>query len=83
MEGPALFGAAVTELHRGAVGAVLQTAEGQTRLGDDVEEGALLRRVPGEGWKGRNGDESTPQSHTLLSCIVPFLQFKVHSYKCD
>lgn len=30
VEDPALFGAVVTVLHRGAVGAVLQAAEGQT-----------------------------------------------------
>lgn len=51
VEDPALLGAVVTVLHRGAEGAVLQAAEGQTRLGDDVEEGALLQRAGGRGVK--------------------------------
>lgn len=37
---------------------------------------------PGEGWKGRNGDESTPKTRTLSSGIM-FLPFKMHSNKCD
>lgn len=47
-EDPVLYGAVVAVLHRGAVGAVLQTADGQTRLGDDVEEGVLLRPASNE-----------------------------------
>lgn len=43
-----MYGAVVAVLHRGAVGAVLQTADGQTRLGDDVEEGVLLRPASSE-----------------------------------
>lgn len=45
---PGLYRAVVTVLHCGAVGAVLQTADGQTWLGDDVEEGVLLRRARSE-----------------------------------
>lgn len=79
VEAPALFGAVVTVLHRWTVGAVLQTAEGQAWLGDDVEEGALLRPARwGVGWKRRHGDdESTPQIHTLLYCPG----FKMCQYK--
>lgn len=43
VENPRLQGAAVTVLHSGTVGAVLQTTDGQTWLGDDVEEGVLLQ----------------------------------------
>lgn len=48
VEDPGLYGSVVTVLHCGAVGAVLQTADGQTWLGDDVEEGVLLRRAGNE-----------------------------------
>lgn len=40
---PCLQGATITVLHRGAPSTVLQPADGQTRLGDDVEERVLLR----------------------------------------
>lgn len=49
VEDPGLYGTVVTGLHCGAEGAVLQTANGQTWLGDDVEEGVLLRRAGSEG----------------------------------
>ena len=39
---PGLQGATITVLHRGAPAAVLQPADGQTRLCDDVEERVLL-----------------------------------------
>lgn len=44
---PVLGGATIAVLHHGAVGAVLQAADGQAHLGDDVQEGALLRTGPG------------------------------------
>lgn len=47
VQDPVLDGAVVTALHCGAVGAVLQAADGQTWLGNDVEEGVLL-------WRGRS-----------------------------
>ena len=40
--------AVVTGLHRGAVAAILQPADGQTRLGDDVEESMLLHGSGGD-----------------------------------
>lgn len=43
VEDPRLYWTVVTVLHSGAIGAVLQTADGQTCLGDDVEEGVLLQ----------------------------------------
>lgn len=55
VEDPVLNGAVVTVLHRGAVSAILQAADGQTRLGDDVEEGALLREARSD--KGTDGVE--------------------------
>lgn len=48
MEDPGLHRTIVTVLHCGAVGAILQTADGQTRLGDDVEEGVLLQPAGSE-----------------------------------
>lgn len=72
VEDPALFGAAVTVLHRRTVAAVLQTAEGQTWLGDDVEEGALLRRAGGGGGAKR---ETWWWKCTADSHFVIFLQF--------
>lgn len=42
VEDPVLYRTVVTVLHCGAIGAILQTADGQTWLGDDVEEGVLL-----------------------------------------
>lgn len=39
---PGLQGATITVLHRGAPAAVLQPADGQTQLCDDVEERVLL-----------------------------------------
>lgn len=45
VEDPVLYGTVVTVLHCGAIGAILQVADGQTWLGDDVEEGVLLRWV--------------------------------------
>lgn len=51
VEDPVLHWAVVTVLHCGPVGAVLQATDGQTRLGDDVEESVLLRQVNQE-WEG-------------------------------
>lgn len=48
VEDPVLYGTVVTVLHCGAIGAILQAADGQTWLGDDVEEGVLLRWVGSE-----------------------------------
>lgn len=48
VEDPGLHGTIVTVLHCGAVGAILQMADGQTWLGDDVEEGVLLQRARSE-----------------------------------
>lgn len=72
VEDPALFGAVVTVLHRRTVAAVLQTAEGQTWLGDDVEEGTLLQRAGGGGGAKR---ETWWWKYTADSHFVIFLQF--------
>lgn len=56
VESPRLYGTTVTVLHRGAVGAVLQTADGQTWLGDDVKEGVPLRWV-----RGRHYSDGKPE----------------------
>ena len=45
-EHPGLHGAVVTGLHSGAIGAILQVADGQTGLGGDVEEYVLLQGGP-------------------------------------
>lgn len=73
VEDPGLYGTVVTILHCGAEGTVLQTADGQTWLGDDVEEGVLLWR--GEpGVKGTDGSEGkSGESSVIFKLIHLFL----------
>lgn len=67
VEDPVLYGAVVTVLHCGAVGAVLQTADGQTWLGDDVEEGVPLRRAgSGEGQMAVKASLRFSYYHSLI-----------------